>query len=53
VRGQVPKAVPHRNRSSWGLNLSVLLNSIKIIVTDPAGLPWEVLNAAANGGLGL
>ncbi len=47
-RGDVPKAVLIANRSSLGLNLSELLNSIKIIVTDPAGLPWEVLNAAAT-----
>jgi hypothetical protein len=28
------------------LNLSEFLNNIKVIVTDPAGLPWEVLTAA-------
>ncbi len=37
------KAVLVVNRSSAGLNLSELLNSIKIIVTDPAGLPWKIL----------
>ena len=34
------------NHSSPGLNLSELLNSITVIVTDPAGLPWEVLTTA-------
>jgi hypothetical protein len=34
------------NHSSPGLNLSEFLNNIKIIVTDPAGLPWSVLAAA-------
>jgi hypothetical protein len=28
------------------LNLSEFLNNIKVIVTDPAGLPWGVLTAA-------
>jgi hypothetical protein len=43
---QALKALLIVNHSSPGLNLSELLNSIKIIVTDPAGLPWEVLNSA-------
>jgi hypothetical protein len=34
------------NQSSPGLNLSDLLNSITVIVTDPAGLPWDVLTTA-------
>ena len=36
------------NHSSPGLNLSELLNSITVIVTDPAGLPWEILSAALS-----
>jgi hypothetical protein len=36
------------NHSSPGLNLSELLNSITVIVTDPAGLPWELLTTALN-----
>jgi hypothetical protein len=34
------------NQSSPGLNLSDLLNSITVIVTDPAGLSWDVLTTA-------
>jgi len=34
------------NESSTGINLSELLNGIKILITNPAGLPWEVLSAA-------
>lgn len=44
--GEALKALIIVNHSSPGLNLSELLNSITIIVTDPAGLPWEVLSAA-------
>ncbi len=36
------------NHSSPGLNLSELLNSIKIIVTSPTDLPWTVLTAALS-----
>jgi hypothetical protein len=43
LKEQSLKAVLVVNRSSTGLNLSDLLNSIKIIVTDTGGLPWEVL----------
>lgn len=39
------KAVLIVNRSDLGVNLSELLNSIKIIVTDSAGLPWEILSS--------
>jgi hypothetical protein len=46
LRGESLKAVLIVNRSSLGLNLSELLNSIKVLVTDPAGLPWNVLAAA-------
>ena len=46
LRGDSLKAVLLANHSSLGLNLSELLNSITVIVTDPAGLPWEVLKAA-------
>ncbi len=40
------KAVLIVNQSDLGLNLSELLNGIKIIVTDPTGLPWEMLTNA-------
>jgi hypothetical protein len=43
LREQSLKAVLIVNRSSAGLNLSEFLNSIKIIVTDPADLPWDIL----------
>jgi hypothetical protein len=46
LKEQSLKAVLVVNHSSLGLNLSELLNSVKIIVVDPAGLPWEVLTAA-------
>ena len=42
------KAVLIVNQSSLGLNLSELLNCIKILVTDSESLPWEVLSAAIN-----
>ncbi|MBE9571952.1 MAG: hypothetical protein IMF11_15085, partial [Proteobacteria bacterium] len=34
------------DKSNLGLNLSELLNSIKIVVTNPEDLPWEVLSIA-------
>jgi hypothetical protein len=40
------KAVLIANRSDIGISLSEFLNSIKIIVTDPDGLPWEILQTA-------
>ena len=46
VRENELKAFFVVNHSSPGLNLSELLNSITVIVTDPAGLPWEVLTKA-------
>jgi len=36
------------NQSTMSLNLSDLLNSIKILITDSEGLPWEVLSTAIN-----
>ncbi|MEN6376216.1 MAG: PilZ domain-containing protein [Smithella sp.] len=36
------------NQSDMGLNLSDLLNSIKIIVMEPDALPWEKLAAAIH-----
>ena len=48
VHGQSLKAMLIVNRSSPGLNLGELLNSIKVIVTDPANLPWPVLTAALD-----
>ena len=40
------KAVLVVNHSSPGLSLSEFLNNIKVVVTDPTGLPWDVLTAA-------
>ena len=34
------------NQSDLGLNLSELLNGIKIFVTNPEGLPWNILSIA-------
>ena len=34
------------NQSDLGFNLSELLNSIKILVTNPEGLPWNILSTA-------
>ncbi len=45
---QALKAVFIVNHSSPGLNLSELLNSIKVIVTAPTGLPWPVLATALS-----
>ena len=42
------KAILIVNQSDSGLNLSELLNGIKIIVTDPHGLPWEALSSAID-----
>ena len=36
------------NQSDLGLNLSELLNGIKIIVTDPERLPWDILSIAIS-----
>jgi hypothetical protein len=33
------------NQSNLGFNLSELLNGIKILVTSPEDLPWEILSA--------
>jgi hypothetical protein len=46
LKEQSLKAVLVVNHSSPGLNLSEFLNNIKVIVTDPTGLPWGVLTAA-------
>jgi hypothetical protein len=45
---QALKAVLIVNHSSPGLNLSELLNSIKVIVTTSTGLPWPVLSTALS-----
>jgi hypothetical protein len=42
------KAVLLCNRSELGFNLSELLNGITVIVTDPDGLPWNVLSSAIS-----
>ena len=36
------------NKSDLGLNLSEILNSIKVIVTKPENLSWEVLSIAIS-----
>ena len=40
------EAVLILNRSELGLNFSELLNGIKILVTNPKGLPWNILSIA-------
>lgn len=41
-------AVLIANHSDLGFNLSELLNGIKILVTNPDGLPWSVLSVAIS-----
>ena len=36
------------NRSERGLNLSELLNCVKVLVTNRTALPWDVLSAAVS-----
>jgi hypothetical protein len=36
------------NQSSLGINFSELLNSIKVLITNSEGLPWEILATAIN-----
>jgi len=36
------------NKSDLGLNLSELLNGIKIIVSDPDKVPWDILSSAIS-----
>jgi hypothetical protein len=40
------EAVLILNRSDLGLNFSELLNGIKVLVTNPKGLPWNILSIA-------
>ncbi|MBN1614564.1 MAG: PilZ domain-containing protein [Deltaproteobacteria bacterium] len=42
------KAVFIVDRSDLGINLSELLNSIKIMVIDSENTPWEILSAAVD-----
>jgi len=42
------KAVLVMDQSNLGFNLSELLNSIKVLVTDSAGLPWDILSTALS-----
>ena len=42
------KAVLIVNQSNVGLSLSDFLNGLKILVTDPEGLPWPILSAAIS-----
>ena len=46
TNGDNLKAVLIVNQSDVGVNLSELLNSIKVIAVDSDNLPWEVLSAA-------
>jgi len=46
TRGNSLKAALIVDRSDFGINLSELLNSVKVIATDPDTLPPEILNAA-------
>jgi len=48
IHGHELKAVLIVNQSDFGLNLSELLNGIKIIVTDPYTLQWETLSRAID-----
>ncbi|MBP1748941.1 MAG: type pilus assembly PilZ [Deltaproteobacteria bacterium] len=43
------KAVFIVNRADLGMNLSELLNSVKIVVLDQEGVDWETISAAVNG----
>ena len=36
------------NQANLGLNLSDLLNSIKVLITNSENLPWEILSTAIN-----
>ena len=44
----VLRAVLIVNESDLGINLSELLNCIKILITDSEGLPWDILCTAIN-----
>ncbi len=44
--GEELKAVLILNQSDLGVNLSELLNSIKVLVTSPTNLPWNILSMA-------
>jgi hypothetical protein len=46
VCGEKLKAVLIVNRSSLGMNLSELINGIKIIVIDGADMPWDIMKTA-------
>jgi len=45
-------AVLIADQSDLGLNLSELLNSIKVMITNPENLPWDVLSTAISQLLG-
>jgi len=46
-RGQI-NAILVMNQSDLGINLSELINGIKVMVIKPDGLPWEVLRRAID-----
>ncbi len=48
IEGQKVKAILIVDQSNMGLNLSELLNNIKILVCDQEGLPWDVLSASID-----
>lgn len=48
LKGDRHAALMIVNRSDLGLNLSELLNGVKIIITEPADTPWDILSTAAQ-----
>lgn len=53
IEGQKLKAVLIVDQSNMGLNLSELLNNIKILVCDQDCLPWNVLSGAIDHLIGI
>jgi hypothetical protein len=48
LNGDELKAVFIVNQADLGMNLSELLNSVKIVVLDQEGVDWETISAAVN-----
>ena len=48
VNGSTLSAVLIAEKSDMGLNLSELLNGIKVLVTEPDKMPWRVLSIAIS-----
>ncbi|MBP1749665.1 MAG: type pilus assembly PilZ [Deltaproteobacteria bacterium] len=53
LNGDEIKAVFIVNRADLGMNLSELLNSVKVVVLDQEGVDWETISAAVNQFAGL